>query len=465
MPALPVREKVFRNADERGNEIYLHRLQDCVRDDLMIPRRRPGLSEFTVLGTGAQVDGVFEWLSAGKVVAVSDGRIFRIEKTGVVTEVTGATLESGTPVSFAEYSQNLLLMANGGKIVKWDGGSTCSYISDADAPTKVSSLAVFDTYVIALEKSTSDVWFSEVSDPDTWNGEFFSATKKPDNLEAIVNGWSELALIGKESTEYWADTGDAAGPFEIIPGAYTERGTLSPHTVRIVDNTIFYLDNERKVVRMDGRSPVIVSNPIDPDLQALETVTDAVGMLVQPEGLALYVLAFPTEDRTFVYDFKLNDWYDWGKYDTTTGTYSRWDGNCSVYVKGWNMHLVGGKGAGKIYEISSNYSDDDGVTIRNYVETGWVNFGTNQYKRMTELWLTLRRGSGLSSGDTPYMMFSYQNERSPGWSQDRHVDLGKIGETESVVKLRQLGRFRRRKFRFVQTDAVNFSLISAEAFI
>mgnify|MGYP007051338193 len=53
----------------------------------------------------------------------------------------------------------------------------------------------------------------------------------------------------------------------------------------------------------------------------------------------------------------------------------------------------------------------------------------------------------------------------PGWSQDRHVDLGKIGETESVVKLRQLGSFRRRKFRFVQTDAVNFSLISAEAFI
>jgi len=464
MPALPLREKVYRNADQTHNELYLERLQDCIRRDLMIPLQRPGLLITYDLGTGKQVDGIFEWESRRIGVAVSNGKVFKLSQFAAPVEVTGATLEVGVPVSFTEYSQNFMIMANGGRMIKWGGGATCEYIADADAPTAVTNVATFDQYVLALEAVTADVWFSEVTDPDTWLGEFVSAQKAPDNVVAIIAQWGEIAFVGESTVEYRYNSGNASSPFALIP-TVTNGGSISPHTVKVVDNALFFLDSERNAVRMVERSLKVISNSIAKDLQELETVSDAIGMNIMCNGLRLYVLTFPTDDKTFVYDYKVDDWYDWGWWDSIDASYQRWIGNCSEHMKHWNTHLVGSRVDGKIFTISTDYFDDNGDIIRNFVETGWVNFGNNDWKQCARLDLSLERGYGDPTEATPDIFVNYRDNNRIKWSNDRTASLGKIGQRDYHIELRRLGRFRRRKWRFTMTDNVPFAILGAEAII
>jgi len=461
MPPLPLREKVYRNSEQTHNELFLERLQDCVRKELMIPLQRPGLSLKYNTNTGKQIDGIFEWSVKNIGVAVSDGKVFKLQKNLPPVEITGATLIAGTPVSFAVFSKSFMLMANGGRIIKWNGGATCEYIASASAPTTVTHVQVFNQYVLALVADTADMYFSDVGDPDTWLGEFVSAERKPDDVASIVAEWGEIAFIGEETIEYRYNSENAAEPFATIP-VTTNGGTFAPYSVQVVDNGLFFLDNERNVVRVVERSLKVLSNAIAKDLQALETVSDAIGMNIQCDGLRLYVITFPTEDKTFVYDYKQNDWYDWGFYDSTNALYQRWLGNCSVYMKKWNQHLVGSRRDGKIYEISTDYHDDDGSFIRNYVETGWINHGTNAWKGCAVLDLYLERGSGIASEVEPDIFINFRDNNNIEWSNDRNIGLGKIGQRDVNKKIRQLGRYQRRKWRFVMTDDVPFALLGAE---
>lgn len=464
MPYLPLYEKPFVNVDKTSRR-GIAKFTDASKDDFMGNVRRPGLQKWVDVGTNKPVDSVYEWLYQNVVVVVSGGEVYKITESGAITHITGDNLDSDIPVSFASFGDTLF-MANGGKILKWIyTNDTCSFITDSDAPTSVTHIAFIDQYLVALDttQNAEAVYWSEVDEPSTWEGEFFSPEIQPDKPNGLIVGWQELLVSGESTLENWYNSG-GAGVFARLNSSNTERGTIAPYTIQKIDNTYYFLDTEKKVIRLEGRSPIVVSNPIDRDFQDLETITDARAMQIISDGEAYYVLTFPTEQKTFAYDYKRDVWARWSYWNITLAERENYLAQTSAYMRKWGKQLAGSRIDGTIYRISLDYYKDDTDTINTDIYTGWHNHNTDAWKHCHELRVKLRRGDG-DAFDGKVLEVWYRDNGKMNWNGPRHIDMGLLGETDHIVKLRRLGRYRTRQWRFRCVDDVAFNLISAEEIV
>jgi hypothetical protein len=211
---------------------------------------------------------------------------------------------------------------------------------------------------------------------------------------------------------------------------------------------------------MDGRTPVVVSTPFDKEIQSFGTVEDCKADVIEAEGKSFLFLNFPTEDRTLVYDFHLDKWREKGYWNLTKAVHERWLGNCYCYAKGWNRHLVGSRKDGKIYEMKSDYLNDDGNPIRTVLRTGHLDCADDRHPGLTnkigkELRVKIKRGFSLDSGTgTPNLMVRWRYDGRSTWSNEHLMSLQKIGATDFVARRFNLGMFRTIQFEFSMTDDV-----------
>jgi hypothetical protein len=467
---MDLKAKPYRNLDESA-QVGIARFYDAAKNDAMGNERRPGLggptsNRFVDLGTGKAVDTVYEWEHQGWIVAISGGRVFKVVANGAVTEITGATLLEGKPATFADFGTSLY-MANGGRIIKWTATNvTCAYIADPDAPATVTHIGFIDQYLIALDAGSDQIHFADVAAPDTWLGEFFTAESLKDKSQALHIAWREIVIFGSKSIEYWGSTGNATAPFQRFEGSNTERGCIAPYTVQQIDNTWFFLDHERRVVKLAGRDPQVVSNPFDSELQKMDTVSDARGLHVHPNGETFYVLTFPAEGRTFAYDYKRDVWAEWSYWNNDTGSRDAFLGQTSCYMRTWNKHLIGSRTDGKVYYTSKSYHQDGGNPAMWEVWTGWE--GNGDWRFVAELMLKIRRGDGAALTTPEPILELYYRDRNANpnddeaqWIGPKHVNLGQLGEMDHVYRIRRLGRYRTRQYRF--RCAENVPIVLSEA--
>jgi len=458
MPMLPLKEKPFLNVESIGNSVALETFFDADKDDFMNNKARKGLELLVDLGTGYPIDGIYNPIDADYVLAFSSGRLFKIDHA-VTTEITGVTINGGTPVKMADFG-NQGFFCNDSRIVKWVyADATCAFIADADAPTNATHLGFIDQYLVALIADSAQFEWSDVNDPDTWLGEYATAESRPDNAVALVSAFGEIFIPGSRVIENWVDSGDPVSPFQRIPGTSTERGSISPYSFAQIDNSYMFLDSGRRVIRMLGREPQVISNPFDAEFQALDTITDAIGINFNAGGDTKYILTFPTADQTFVYDYKLDVWSKWSYWQEPNGVRRRWLGNCGCMVPTWNQYLVGSKTDGKIY-IAGDYDDDAGNTKQTEIITGRIDWGTSKRKSCNRLRVKVKRGTGGLSTSQKIIM-NYRDNGKMQWSHDKVIDLGIAGDNESYKTFRNLKTYRDRQWRFRGTST-DLLLVSAE---
>jgi hypothetical protein len=87
--------------------------------------------------------------------------------------------------------------------------------------------------------------------------------------------------------------------------------------------------------------------------------------------------------------------------------------------------------------------------------TARIDWGTNKRKSSNKLKIRVKRGVG---GGTLYVY--HRDNGGSAWGTPRQIDLGNLGDTESVVTFRRLGTYIDRQWRFVATGQV--TIISAE---
>ena len=88
---------------------------------------------------------------------------------------------------------------------------------------------------------------------------------------------------------------------------------------------------------------------------------------------------------------------------------------------------------------------DLGAEIPAYIETGFLNRGTDNRKRCKVLRLALRRG--VSFGSKASVAIEYRDAEGD-WRSPIRIDLGSYRGEEAVIELRSLGVYRRRQWRF-----------------
>ncbi len=513
---LPIKTPIYQNIDEMALSQFSPALIDGYMDEEGNTHRRPGLSLLVDLGTGAKVDGLYWWKKQGYAIAVSGGKVFKITASdGTNTDITGAgAMVTGTRVSFTE-DATYAFMANGGKIQHYNNAGTATQMVDADCPTAVTQLGWHDQYLLCNNVGTGQMHYSDLNNSISWSAlSFVNAESMPDNILSINTAWREILLLGESSAEIFWD--DGTNPFSRLEGAYTERGCSAAYSTAFFDNTWQWLDHTRRFVRIDGRVPQVISTPFDKTIQGLSTISDAMSDILEVDGRTFWIISFPTDEKTYVYDYALKLWYEWSYWDTVGAVYQRWLGNCVCYAKGWNKHLVGSRIDGKIYTASTSVYTDNGNTIRTLRRTAHVDYDTMARKRSNALYSRVKRGTGISTasevtgtdatiytckishtaaalnrpitgadyatywvaggatggawvsgtdytGQTPYIIVRWNDDGKDSWSNDHQINFGRVGDKKIVdSSLKRLGIYQTRQWEFILTDPVPLVLADAE---
>jgi hypothetical protein len=459
---LPINYGPNKDIEEIGLVTHGAAMVDFMVDSNGNLMRRPGLVELCDLGTGAAVDGLYWWNRQSICLAVSDGNVFKItDSNGTKSDITSETLETDTRVTFAEWD-DAVYMANGGEII-WATTTTTDdvYDEDNDVPTTVTHVDVIHKYLLALETDTEKLWFSEVDDPQSWDSDWVSAEAKFDLLKAMGVSNDEIYLVGSSTIEVWGDDGNT--PLVKQLQGYVQSGIIAPYSWTLCKGTWYWLDDERKVVRLNGREPEVLSETMNKYIQDFTTVTDALGDYVNANGKPFYILSFPTEGKTLAFDIYNNIWAEWGYWNSGTSTHDRWRGNCTTLAKGWNKQLVGDRSNGKVYYMDSSTYQDNSSTLRSLVRTPHVNHGYQGIKKLPRsITFHVKRFQIPNSYSDTELLVKWRDNGTTTWKTERTIPLGQSGETDFRYKLNIGAPYYSRQYEVSFTDNAPLVLRSIE---
>ena len=178
-------------------------------------------------------------------------------------------------------------------------------------------------------------------------------------FEQLAYLFTKFPGIGRRQAKRFAYFVVQSNPdFIRVGGQDIARGTYSPDTCQIIDNTLYMLDSERrlaKVVRnIQDRSMELQALSINKEIDNFTDISKVQGDHVLAGGRNYCVLTSPVDEKTYVFDYVKNAWTgQWAYWDEGVGQWKRWRGNCSLFVSQWNAHLVGDCANGKIYKMSN----------------------------------------------------------------------------------------------------------------
>jgi hypothetical protein len=470
---LPIQGDPFKNVDETALTGRSAELINGYTDESGSTVKRPGLASWFDLGTGKPVEGAYWSERLSKLFVVSDGRIWAVTASdGTRSELTttGDKLRDYSQtggigkVSFAD-DGTYIFMANGGNIAYTNGTNQTDHVDDvdADAPTAVDNVVFHDGYLLANVRGSGQFQWSSPTNRLSWSAtDYATAESDSDELVFLGSAWRELLLLGEKTVEVWYN--DGSTPFARLEGAFTEGGTESPNSVALIGEGAWaWLDNRRRLVVLSGRITKHVSTPFDKYIQGFSAVSDANASIIEIAGRKFYVLSFPTENKTLVWDFTKMDptqgWAEWGLWSGSS--YDRYSGGVHSYARGWNFNVVGSRSSGDVFKMDTAEHSDNGTAIRTSRRTGHVTHGTNAIKKSIALRIRVKRGEGNAYVTEPVIKIRW-NDDNNGFGSWSSYSLGESTDDEMIIKIHRLGTYRSRQWEFVQDERCGFVLIDAE---
>ena len=233
--------------------------------------------------------------------------------------------------------------------------------------------AFLDGYFIALD-SNGKFYISALNDGKTWDAlDFGTAVSSPDKTRTLIADHGELWLFGDDSIEPWYNSGNADFPFEPLSGTTIAHGILFKYTVQAMENSLYWVGRGRTgkatVWRSEGYRPERIStHAVERSIQDIGTITGQapVAWTYQEHGHSFYVLTFPDNNLTWVYDATTGLWSERMYLNGSTEEAIR--GRCFAFVGGEEGAagelIVGDRDNGKLYKMSLSNFDDAGDKTR-----------------------------------------------------------------------------------------------------
>ena len=423
----------------------------------------PGLVEFASLGTG-EVRGTH--VMGSYLYAVRGNTVYRVDSAGTATAMTGTLDTSLYPVMMKNNGTQIMIVDQPFESIRAAGyilsGTTVTKITDSDFIIP-SSLTYQDGYFIVSEQDSGRFFLSDSYDGTSWNSLMYATAEgDPDNLLAVVSANRELWLIGKTSYEVWYNSGNTV-PFDRVDGAFNRIGIIAPYSAAEHQGLVAWLDNYRFVRMSSGYQAEKISTvQVDYQLAQYTTVSDAVGFIYSQEGHTFYVLTFPTEGKTWVYDNSTKYWHT----RASTNLDARHRANCYALFEG--MHIVGDFQNGKLYKYDLGTYNDNGEILRRK-RAAQVVQGDRRRIFHKGLEIEFEGGVGLSvddatigSGKDPQAMLEWSDDGGHNWSNEHWTTIGKMGEYANRAVWRRLGEARERIYRVTVSDPVKCVILGAQ---
>lgn len=341
--------------------------------------------------------------------------------------VRGAVSNDSQLVSFATSAQQMLI-ASGGTAYVYDlGANTLTPIPGATFSGPVSMVAYCKGFFLVLVANSAEFVVSAPLDANDWvtNGAAIVSIV-PDNLVSMIVSHGEVWFAsGKNIVPYYAS--GAIFPFDVNLSGVQEQGIAAKNSFASLDNTVFWLGQDERgaavVWRGNGYTPQRVSDhAIEFELQQFSRIDDAIAYTYQQSGHFFYVLYFPTENKTRVYDVTTDKWHKRGFWESASGRYTAHRSQCHAFDG--LKHYVGDWAKAAIYIMD--------IPVRRGAAWDFVNDFNNPIRRQrrtpnisqdqkrlffSKLQVYLESGLGsIESGQVPPSAFTLQDANGNFWN-------------------------------------------------
>ena len=415
----------------------------------------PGIKAFAASVGDGPIRGLHDFVNT--LFAVSGNTLFEVDSAGTATN-RGTINTSTGPVSMshnqASTAQMIIVDGTDGWIYS---GTTLTQITDVDF-FAADVVDFQDQYFILNRSGTGQFFLSNLNAGSAYTAtDIANAEGDPDNLISLISNHRELWLFGKNTTEVWYNSGASDFPFTRFEGAFLERGCAAAFSVAEDFNTVFWLAEDRIIYKADGYSPVPISNHgIDEAIRKYNTISDAEAFIYTMGGHKFYVLTFPVEKATWVYDITTGLWHERESFGL-----GRW--RVSSHVDIYGKHLVGDFQDGKIGELDLDTFDEYGSTMQG-LATGPSVYDDRQRIFHHRFELDIESGVGLTTGQgsDPQVWLNWSDDGGHTFSARAPFrSMGKIGAYRHRLRWLCLGQARQRIYKLTVSDPIKRSFVAA----
>lgn len=330
------------------------------------------------------------------------------------------------------------------------------------------SVTVLDNFFLSHKPNTSQVYWTLT--PLSWDAlDYSEAEGKPGNINRIISDNEQIIVLKSNSVELFYNTSDALLTFTRIPNGILESSCIAPHSVVKLDNTVFWLDKDGNLVRLYGATPIIKTLPaIAFKFQQYSTLSDAVAFGYTKSGRRWYEITFPTENKTWIYEVKLETeigipgWYERSSYQETVDEDGRHRSNC--YGKFQNYDITGDYDTGGIYKLLDDcYTDNEQRIVRERIAPVIEDRNDRGNFSLDAIELLFESGGGLNTGQgsDPKAMLTISRDYGRTWLPFRMVSVGKIGDFTRRAIWRRLGSGRNAVIRLRISDPIKWVITDA----
>jgi len=337
----------------------------------------------------------------------------------------------------------------------------------SEPPSNTPVIEFIDGYFFGFDPTANNGVFqhSNLNDGDTWDPlDKYTAEGSPDKIVTLKAHNRQLWIFGSKSFEVWYNKGGGVGDtWARIMGTFTNIGCAAQYSVSTVRDSIIWLGSSKDgehIVWMCTRGyvPVQISDRgMESTLSGFTTISDAISYTYEYEGHFLYVLTFPTDNKTFMYDLHENEWVTWAYRDPTTGLQGRHRATASAYFNRTNY--VGDYENGNVYSLSRTKYTDNGDPIVRERYFSHIHANNNRVS-MYSVFFDVLTGMGLLSGQgsDPKLQIRWAKDGGRTYGNWHQIGIGARGKYNFQVIKRMIGIFRVITFHIRTSEPVPFSI-------
>ncbi len=396
----------------------------------------------------------------GVLYKVSGINLHTVTSAGVHTSV-GSIPGSGQCV-LEGIGDNVVIATKQGNVYQYDQ-STTSNINDADleAPDWVAHLK--NTIIFGGNGGRFAV--SAVGDATDINALDYATAEI--NADDLIRGYSfqqKIYLFGEKTTEIWFFSGQGRPPLDPVEGGTKSIGIAGRTAISSNDNFIYFLADDRRVYRVtEGQYQPVSNIALSNEIEGYTTVNDAIGGCFTIQGQNFFNLAFPTEDKSWVYSEPTGQWFELNR----SGSTGRGPANSIVYAYG--KTLVGDYRDSNIYQLHAGTYTENGSAITRQRDTGPLHSGLlgspGSEIEFNRFELILEKGTGIltGQGSDPIIILQISTDGGKTFGTEYWEKIGEMGQFNQKVVWTGLGRFESAVIRIKTSDPVLYSIHSAAA--
>ena len=386
----------------------------------------PGLDVLSVLPPG-EVRGYV--VNNGSLIAVVGNFVLSIDANGTIAYFEGSVSGSG-PVTIARNNRatpQVTIASNSGAYLI--NGTVVVGYPDVNFPL-VNSVTSLDGYFL-WTTATGDIIASDLNDTVVNPLSKARAESRPDGLLRGVAYGQQFFAFGDQTIEVWQDVGST--PFPLTRSSVIPVGLFGQWAVAGFEDgwggPLFFVAQDNSVRRLDGYTPVRVSNEdIERLIAKVAVKSDLRACVYTFGGNSIWSLS--CADWTWEFNVTTGEWHERVSYGLT-----RWIGGPTINAFGkW---LTGAYGGGFLYAINFESRNEGSSPLIWGMDSGPVKSFPERVA-VPAAYFDFIIGAGAINTD-PQAMLSWSHDGGLSWANPLTRTTGRQGNSVGRVAVFRLG--------------------------